>query len=127
MKTLKLKVVHRILIHGMLNTDGTKSGNFTLKNLSLMLKILDRVNFSEEEAKVLNIRVEEGGTVKWNAFTTAEDGTKTDVDVEKEIELSDDQAELLKDIMKQKNERKEFTLNGLTPMMEIAQQLGFEI
>mgnify|MGYP001567449348 CR=1 FL=1 len=125
MRTLKLKVVHRILLSGILNVEGTKEG-YGLKALSDMLKVFDKINFTQEETALLKIR-QEDNQMKWDAAKENEDGSKEEIDIEKEFEVSNDQADLLKEIFKKKDEKKEFTLSGLNPIVEIADQIGYEI
>lgn len=119
MKTLSLKVVHRILIKGMIDSAG-KSGK-SLSELNKLLKLIDKFDFSSDELTELNLRVEDG-MLKWNA--KLED---KDIDIEKGIELSDEQAELLKSIVKEKDDKKEFSLAEATPFMHIAEQLEYEV
>ncbi len=128
MKTLKLKVVHRLLLQGLLN-DAGKQGT-TLTELNKMLKIVDRLVMDEAYVKSVNLRLvnkDDAGNdlpapqYKWN--TKDENGNE--VDVEKEVELSDEQGNLLHEIFKSKNEKKEFKLDDAKQMMELASQVGF--
>lgn len=126
MTTLKLKAVHRILIKGMLDSS-SKSGR-TLSELNKLLKLLDKIDFTPEEAKEIDLRVE-NQTLRWNVTKLKEEGSTEmiEVDVEKEFELSEEQRELLKTIIKEKDEKKEFSLPEAAPFTDIAEQVGYEV
>ena len=122
--SLKLKAVHRLILRSVVDSDG-KSGNHSLSDLNKMLKLLDLVSFSEEETKRLNIRLD-NGAVRWDTrLGGAPDGEE--VDLEKELEISDEQKDLLKEIIKRKNDAKEFSLSEATPVTDVASQLGLEL
>lgn len=119
MKIISLKVIHRILVKGMIDSFG-KSGK-NLSELNKLIKLLDVFEFTQTELKDLNLRVEDG-MLKWNAKVEDQD-----IDVEEEFEVSDEQFELLKSIVKEKDEKKEFSLAEATPFMYIANQLEYEV
>ena len=125
MKTLKLRVVHRILTQGLLDEYG-KAGH-SLSDLNKLLKVADKLAFKEEETKELNLRLEapEGVLPSWKWNQKAEDGTE--VDVEREIELMDEQFDLLKAVFKKKNDDKSFTTENIGPILEVAEQLGVDL
>lgn len=116
MKTLTLKVVHRLLLANLVNDAGKKGAS--LSEIKQYLDILGFIEFSEAEKETLGIEVDVASNqVKWD--------TKNEVD--KVIEVSDEQITLLCDIINSKNEKKEFNLEVATPMMEIAEMLGIEL
>lgn len=112
MKELKLKVASRILVINLLNEAGKGGG--TLQQLKDMMKIIEKVEVTEEEKKALEYKFDaEAGRVSW----------KPENDEEKSIELNDEQATILKDILKKKNDAKEFTFDVLLPLGDVADQL----
>lgn len=125
MVTLNLRTVHRILLRGMIDSDG-KAGNHTLSELGKLMKILEKVAFTEEEVKILDLRlVGEPGSQSfvWNK-NKDNDASLEEVDVEKPFELSDEESGMICDIIKKKNESKEFSMQEAGPVVEIATQLG---
>ena len=54
MKTLKLKTIHRLLTLEVLNVAGKAGGS--LAEINKLLKLIDKVDFSEEEKKMLMFR-----------------------------------------------------------------------
>jgi len=130
MKKISLKVIHRLLLQGVLNEEG-KAGH-TLSQLNKMLKVTDKLAFTEEELKAINLRIvdtDDNGNklqdtqYKWNS----KDADGNDLDAGKEIELSDEQNQLIKDLFKKKNDAKEFKLGDVKPMLEIAAEIGFDV
>ena len=119
MKTIKLKAVHRLVLIALFGGEGQKG--HSLSELNDLLKFDEKIRLSEEEIKKLNLRVEES-SYKWDA----KDKDGVDVDEEKDFELSDDQVNLLLKTFKEKDDKKEFTLNNLSPILEIAEKIGFE-
>ena len=113
MASLKLKVVHRLLLLGML--DGESKEGHTLSELNKYLKLVDRVQFKEADVKELDLRIEENAW-KWKAET----------DKERKIDLSDEQLKTVCDLMKKKDDKKEFTAVNLGPIMELAEQVGYK-
>lgn len=121
MVDVKFKVIHRIILRGIVDSDG-KSGQHALSELSKMLKVQEIVSFPEAEAKEFNIRVEEGA-FRWNSKRdNSPEGEE--IDVEKPFSFSDEQKDLICDIIKRKSEAKEFSLSEASPVMEIAEQFG---
>lgn len=112
MRELKLKAAPRFLIISMLNDAGKAGGS--LQQLKDMMKIIEKVELTEEERKEIELTSDaEAGKVMW----------KPEKDEVKSIELSDDQADLIKELLKKKNEAKEFTFDTLIPFNEVAEQL----
>lgn len=120
MKNLKLKTVHRLLLKGIIDAAGQKGG--TLSEIQKYLKILEKLSFTEEETKLLKIRVE-NDKVLWNVL----DDDKNEIDLEKDFEFSDEQIEIIKNAIKKKDEAKEFTFSDVTPISDIAGQVGYEL
>ena len=94
------------------------------------MKLSDRVNFTDEERKILNIRNEkaENGNmeIRWNRNLDGKEESEF-VDIERDIELSDDQKTLLYTVYKELDERKAFTPAQLKPSLDIAEKIGYEI
>lgn len=123
MKTLKLKTIHRLLTLEVLNVAGKAGGS--LAEINKLLKFIDKVDFSEEEKKMLMFRQTEDSKLVWNLRKDgAEDGEI--VDVEKEIEISDEQVDMLKEIFKKRDEEKKFTTSEVSPFFELAEQIGYK-
>ena len=123
MKTLKLKTIHRLLTLEVLNVAGKAGGS--LAEINKLLKFIDKVDFSEEEKKMLMFRQTEDNKLVWNLRKDgAEDGEI--VDVEKEIEISDEQVDMLKEIFKKRDEEKKFTTSEVSPFFELAEQIGYK-
>lgn len=113
MKILKLKVLDRLMLQMLLNGDG--KGNHSLSELNQLFKILDKVYFSDEENKELEIK-NENGMIKWNAIK----------DEGKDFEISDEQNKILVDAMVAKDKKKEFDLSNLKTWTYLAEQIGFK-
>lgn len=124
MKILKMKTLHRILLQGLLNSAG-QVGGYTLSELNKMLKIENEINFKEEEIKELNLRMEDG-SFKWNA---KKDGAAEgeEVDTEKAFEMSDESIDIIKKVIKKKDDEKQFNIAQVVPIKFIAEQVGLEI
>lgn len=122
MKILKMSVIHRILVKGLLD-EASKKGS-SLSDLSQMIKIVDKINFTEDEAKELKFETKfvddkdpsKGASIHWNK----------EIDTEKDFELSDDQAQMVKDIIKKKNDAKEFTSSEYK-VADVAEQLEIKL
>lgn len=123
MKTVKFKVIHRLLLLGLLNKGSEKGGS--LSQMHKMYKILDKIDFKEEEQKKINLRQVDNQMHWWKTEGGIEGAQEIDVD--KEIQFSDDEIDVLKEIYRQADEAKQFSLQGLTPIMEIAEQIGYEM
>jgi hypothetical protein len=107
MKTLQLKAHHRLLTIGMLNA----LKGLDLQSLSKVLKIVEKVELSKEEAEAIELK-QDGDKLVWDASK----------DEEKAIELSDEQADKLKEILKKKSDDKELTITD-KPLLDIYNQL----
>jgi len=137
MKTLNFKVSHRVVLSGLIDAEG-RSKNNSLSGLSKLMKLSDKVQFSEAEQKDFQLRAVPvpGATDKlsfqWNKNRVIEneDGTKTEgeeVDIVKSFEFSDEEVDLIKQILKHKDEAKEFELSGLSTILDIAKQVGYDV
>jgi len=126
MTTLKLKAIHRILLKEMIDADGKKG--HSLSELNKLNKILDKVEFTEEELRDLNLRLE-NGAFHWNVKKPKEEGSEemVDIDIDKDFELSDEQAKMLYNILKEKDENKGFQRSEVGPFMDLAEQLEYEV
>lgn len=123
MLTLKLRAFDRLLLVGMLDR-ATRQGE-SLSQLSKLLKLHDKINFTDEERTLLNVRVEEG-QIRWNRL---KDGLPEgeEVDTERDVEISDEQKELLVSVFKKNDENKMFTSEGLKETLKIAEQIGYQV
>lgn len=128
---LKLNVLQRLLINGFMN-DYAKSG-LSLTEMNKALKLVEKLAFKDEEQKELNVRLEsvnEAGeplpapVYRWNRVN---EETKEEVDVPREVDFSNEQSALLKDVLSKKNDNKEFTLENGPIMFEVAKELGISI
>ena len=134
---LKLNVLQRLLLNGFVN-DYHKAG-LSLSDLSKAMKVAEKLAFTEEEQKVLNVRLEsadESGKPYTNAkgestslyrWNKENAETKEVVDFPREIEFSQDQADLLKSVFNKKNDGKEFNFENGPVMIEVAKELGISI
>ncbi len=114
MKTLKLSTGERLAVNNLLND--LKGG---LLQINMGSKIVDKMSFNEKEQKDLGMKQTFGrsGTpqLSWNIKK----------DKEKEIELSNDQAKLIKEQIQQKSDKGEFTLNDKY-ILQVAEKLEME-
>ena len=129
MFTLKLSTLPRLVLIAQLDQANTLQAR-SLSELSKLMKLSDVVNFTDEERKILNIRNEkaENGNmeIRWNRNVDGlEEGEF--VDIERDIELSDDQKTLLYNVYKELDERKAFTPAQLKPSLDVAEKIGYEI
>ncbi len=121
MHTLQFKVIHRLLLIGMVNEAGKKGGS--LSDLKNQLKTIEKLELSEDEKteigmKVTPIEGREGmNKTKWDP----------DKDIDKNIDLSDEQFSLLHDIIVSKNKEKSFNLETFIQTSEIAEKFGIDI
>lgn len=104
----------------MLDARGNAGGSMT--ELNKILKVVEKLQLTEEEVKHVNLRLEDGA-LKWS--TKGEDGS--DLDPAKEIELADEQVDLLKTMLKEKDEKKEFKMAEAGPVNEIVKELELEL
>jgi hypothetical protein len=130
MFTLKLQCLPRLVLIAQLDKYNNESAR-SLSELSKLMKLSDRVGFTDEERKALNIRNEkneESGMleIKWNRTLDGVEGGEI-VDFDRDIELSDEQKELLYTVYKELDEKKTFTNAQLKPSLEIAEKIGYEI
>lgn len=131
MKTLNLQVVHRILLKGMLDGEGKKG--HSLSELNEYFKIIDKINFTEEESKDYEFKQElldpndasKGASLRWQTLKNI-DGNNTEIDILKPFEISDEQAQLLKTIIEEKNKAKEFTVSDIK-ITDVADQLEIKL
>ncbi len=130
MFTLKLKVLPRILLNGLLD-QYMQTATRSLSELSKLLKLHDKIMFTAEEQALLNVRMEVNAESKrpemhWNARAGGTvDGEVVDFD--RDIELSDEQKEMLYTVFKDMDERKSFSHENAAVCLEIAEKLGYEI
>ena len=120
MKTLKLKAIHRILAVGLVEGKGKDGGSLTEQNQ--LLKLVDKLNLTQEERKKMNVRIEKE-ELRWQTLT--EKGEVLDVEVE--IELSDEGFTMLREILKSKSDKKEIKMSEAPPLFELAAQLNLEV
>ena len=129
MFTLKLSTLPRLVLIAQLDQANTLQAR-SLSELSKLMKLSDKVNFTDEERKILNIRNEkaENGNmeIRWNRNLDGKEEGEF-VDIERDIELSDDQKTLLYTVYKELDERKAFTPAQLKPTLEVAERIGYEI
>ena len=120
MKTLKLKAIHRILAVGLVESKGRDGGSLTEQ--SQMFKLVDKLNLTEDERKKMDVRLEDS-QLKWQ--TVGKDGEILDTEVE--IELSDDGFKMLREILKDRSDKKEIKMVEAQPLIELAAQLNLEV
>jgi len=113
MKAVKLKVIHRLFLNGLLSQAGD---NRPLAELNQLLKVIDKTSFSEEESKKLNIRNEEGAW-KWDSESEEDN----------EAEFSDEQVKLVSDIIKEKDKNKEFSIQHVAVLNDLCELFGLEL
>ena len=107
MMKLQLKVIHRLTTIAMLN--GIKG--IDLQSLNKILKVVERLELTKEEIEAIDLK-QDGDKLVW----------KSSDEEPKEIELSDDMADKLKEILKKKSDEKDFCAND-KPLMEVYEQL----
>uniref|UniRef100_A0A6H1ZHV8 Uncharacterized protein n=1 Tax=viral metagenome TaxID=1070528 RepID=A0A6H1ZHV8_9ZZZZ len=123
MKTIEVKTIHRLLTIELLNVYG-KEGH-TLSQVNKVMKLIDKFDFSEEERQAFGFKQTEDGRLSWHVKRDGSlDGE--DIDIAKEIELSDEQVEILVGIFKSRDEKKEFTTADVKPYFEIAEQIDYK-
>ncbi len=137
MKKLLLKINPRFGIRGLLN-DKYAKGGLGLEMLrdaqNIMQKILVEIIWSEKPEKDGTIKAtgkEDAKKVNLRRTLVIQDGKQTqqivwdiDKDKGKEIELNDDEAKLLVELIKDKNTKKEFKIDdawvqGVAEQLEI--------
>lgn len=122
MTVLNIKVIHRLLLKGALDSYG-KEGHM-LSTINNMMKILNKINFTDDEIKELNLKVSDGN-ISW---TTTKDN-KPDgepLDVEKMFELSSDEEKVLVELFKRMHDKKEFKVENFA-LVDVVKQLGEEL
>lgn len=107
MKNLQLKAIHRLTTIAMLN--GLKG--LDLQSLNKVLKIVEKLELTKEEVEAINLK-QDGDKLTW----------LPENDTDKEIELSDDQVDKLKEILKKKGDDKELSTAD-KPLLEVYEQL----
>jgi hypothetical protein len=116
MKTLKLNVIHRVVLISVLNGEAKAGG--TLTDFKNMIRILEKIEFSDAEREEKGLKSDpEKQQIAWNV----------EKDVETEFELSDDQGELLKNIIQRKSDAKELSFEAAGPLIAVAEQLGIVV
>lgn len=118
-----MKVIHRLLLMQLLNKGAEKGGSLSL--MHKMYKILDKIDFKEADQKKFNLR-QEGQEMHWWKTEGGVDGAE-DIDIDKSVEFSDDEIDAIKSVFAKADEEKTFTLAGLSPILEIADQIGYEM
>jgi hypothetical protein len=114
MKTTELKVIHRLLLINIINDEGKKGAS--LSDLKSMLGILGKLELTEDEKTEIGLSVD-NDQAKW-------DPTK---DLGVSVELSDEQFDSLKKMVKKRSDDKTFNFQVLSPMLEIAEKLGVDV
>ena len=114
MKTLDLKTIHRLLLVNIVNEEGKKGA--TLSELKGYFKILEKIELTEDEKKTVGLKIE-NDQVRWNP----------EKDVEVSTEISDEQVDTLKKMLKKRDEDKSFNFQTMGPMLEIAEKLGVDV
>ena len=138
MKTLKLKFNDRIGIRGLLNAKYAQGG-LTLDTLKDASKLLDKVSIETtwgkkgkdgitkatggDEAKALELK--QVTSVDPQGRQMAQLIWDAKKDVVRDFELADDEAKLLKEIIKDKNEKKEIKLDDMW-LAGVSEQLDEE-
>ena len=129
MFTLKLSTLPRLVLITQLDQANSLQAR-SLSELSKLMKLSDRVNFTDEERKILNIRNEkvENGAREIRGNRNADGAEEGEfVDIERDIELSDEQKDLLYTVYKELDERKAFQPAQFKSSLEIAEKIGYEI
>ena len=127
MKTLNLQVVHRILLKGLLDGEGKKGHSLT--ELNQFFKIIDKINFIEEEVKdyaFKQVFVDETDPSKGASLNWQTKKGEEEIDILKPFDISDEQAILLKKLIEEKNKAKEFTSSEIK-IVDIADQLEIKL
>jgi hypothetical protein len=116
MKVLNLHIVHRLLAVSLVNEEGKRGA--TLSELKTLFNMIEKIELTEEEREGVGLAVDkESNRVKWDA----------EKDIEKEIELSNEEYSKLREIFKRKNEEKAFSFETMHPMLELAAMLDIEV
>lgn len=129
MFTLKLRVLPRVLLKGLLN-QYMQSSTRSLSELSALIKLNDKLAFTAEEQAAVNYRTEKNeqtgnAEVRWNYRAEGKEEGEV-VDIERDVELSDEQKEMLYTAFKDQDERKAFGVENASVMLELAEKLGYE-
>ena len=115
MKKFTLSAGERLAINNLLND--LKGG---LQQINMGFKIMDKVMFNEKEQKALGMKQEFAKSglpqLTWNISK----------DKPKEIEFSDDQAELVKQQIQLKSDKGEMSISDRF-LMDLAKKLGMDI
>jgi len=127
---LKVKVLPRILLTGLLDKY-MQLQTRSLSELSKLLKLNEKVQFTAEEQALLNVRIEKNAETgnsqyRWN-HTKDSDPSAEVVDIERDIEFSDEQKEMLYTVFKELDDRKSFSGDNVMAIVELAEKIGYEI
>lgn len=114
MKNIKLNVAERLSVSNLLS-EIYQAGGLHLGTLKLAFNIVSKIEINEQERKAIDL-VQKGGSISWNPKK----------DKEKEFEFSEDEAKLIKDAVKAKDEKKGFTLADRF-ILGIAEKFGVEL
>lgn len=95
-----------------------------MSSLNRLMKIIDKINFHEKEAKELDIRVE-NERLTWKITKGGKPKGEV-IDVDKSFEFSDEEAAALTDMLKGMNEKKEFKPENAA-LGDVAKQLNIEL
>lgn len=130
MHILKLKVLPRLVLSGLLDRY-MQQGPRSLSELSKLIKINDKLAFNAEETKELNIHKEKNpdtGAIemRWWNLAGGQEGADV-VDFDRDVELSDEQKEMVYNVFKDLDERKQFNGEGAAIVLEIAEKIGYEV
>ncbi|MFA5397722.1 MAG: hypothetical protein WC346_17065 [Methanogenium sp.] len=114
MKILELTIGSRFAVINFLNT---RKG-FDLTKWKMVLKIVEKIELTKEDRERVNLR-QDGNSIKWDKFVGGvEDAEVADIPVS--IELSDEQGDLLFDLIKEAGTKLELSTAdvGLLPVYE---------
>lgn len=114
MEKLKLSVAERFSLTNLL-TEIYRAGGLDLKSLKKAFNVMDKIEMTEKEAKQIKLK-QTGATITWDP--------KSAKDVE--IEFSKDEADLIREAVKDKNEKKGFTMADKN-ILTLAEKLELEI
>jgi hypothetical protein len=122
-RSIKLKATHRIFLLVILNQEGNIAGNFTIEALSEILKMVDILKLNDEERTTVALQDEMKPKMDTNGEPVLDAEGKPEMvrtgglmwnpaaaeSLEGEYTLTDTQVEVLRDILRKKDEKKEFT------------------
>lgn len=154
MFTLPVRAMHRMVLAGIVDA-WYKSAPHTLSEFSQLMKLSDKLNLSEEERAKLNYHVVRRLVTKEGQLVTSDDKELFDaalangaqevpaqavwwqkaegkedgelIDVEVGLELSDEQKQLLYNVFKDLDEKKQFQPEATAVLFELATKIGYEV